>query len=159
MERLTINEVIEHCNRQTERMENNFGRSQLEEKPMMGNLNIMKHYWEHRQVAKWLKELKEYRDLEEQGRLIKLPISVENVIDKLFSHNEIVALWCKVEKDVTYHKLVWRGMAWDIPKKFKSCGFVKFFGTIPQNISQADTINIEVLLTEEAEKALAEMGE
>ena len=104
-----------------------------------------------------LEKLKEYEDLEEQGRLIKLPISVENVIDKLFSHNEIVALWCKVEKDVTYHKIVWRGMAWDIPKKFKSCGFVKFFGTIPQNISQADTINIEVLLTEEAEKALTEM--
>lgn len=112
-------------------------------------------YFEHEIIIK----LAEYEDLEEQGRLIKLPISVENVIDKLFSHNEIVALWCKVEKDVTYHKLVWRGMAWDIPKKFKSCGFVKFFGTIPQNISQADTINIEVLLTEEAEKALAEMGE
>lgn len=76
MERLTIDEVIEHCNRQTERMENNFGRSQLEEKPMMGNLNIMKHYWEHRQVAKWLKELKEYRDLEEQGRLIVLPCKI-----------------------------------------------------------------------------------
>lgn len=106
-----------------------------------------------------LNKLGEYEDLEEQGRLIKLPISVENVVDKLFSHNEIVALWYKVEKDVTYHKLVWRGMAWDIPKKFKSCGFVKFFGTIPQNISKADVINIEVLLTEEAEKALAEMGE
>lgn len=112
-------------------------------------------YFEHEIIIK----LAEYEGLEEQGRLIKLPISVENVIDKLFSHNEIVALWCKVEKDVTYHKLVWRGMAWDIPKKFKSCGFVKFFGTIPQNISQADTINIEVLLTEEAEKALEEMGE
>lgn len=110
-------------------------------------------YFEHEIIIK----LAEYEDLEEQGRLIKLPISVENVIDKLFSHNEIVALWCKVEKDVTYHKLVWRGMAWDIPKKFKSCGFVKFFGTIPQNISQADTINIEVLLTEKAEKALTEM--
>lgn len=107
-------------------------------------------YFEHEIIIK----LAEYEDLEEQGRLFKLPISVENVIDKLFSHNEIVALWCKVEKDVTYHKLVWRGMAWDIPKKFKSCGFVKFFGTIHQNISQADTINIEVLLTEEAEKAL-----
>lgn len=82
MERLTINEVIEHCNRQTERMENNFGRSQLEEKPMMGNLNIMKHYWEHRQVAEWLKELKEYRDLEEQGRLIKLPCKIgKNLYD------------------------------------------------------------------------------
>lgn len=112
-------------------------------------------YFEHEIIIK----LAEYEDLEEQERLIKLPISVENVIDKLFSHNEIVALWCKVEKDVTYQKLVWRGMAWDIPKKFKSCGFVKFFGTIPQNISQADTINIEVLLTEEAEKALEEMEE
>ena len=28
---------------------------------------------EHRQLAKWLKELQKYKDLEEQGRLIELP--------------------------------------------------------------------------------------
>lgn len=27
----------------------------------------MKEYWEHRQVAKYLRKLKDYEDLEEQG--------------------------------------------------------------------------------------------
>jgi hypothetical protein len=35
-------------------------------------------------------------------------------------------------------------MAWDIPKEYKTCEFVKIFGTIPESITEADTINIEV---------------
>ena len=31
---------------------------------------------EHEQLAEWLEELKEYRDLEEQGLLLKLPCKV-----------------------------------------------------------------------------------
>ena len=61
-ERLTIDEVIEHCNRHTEIMEKHSGREQLEETPI-GNSNIMKQYWEHRQVADWLEELKAYREI------------------------------------------------------------------------------------------------
>lgn len=34
MERLTIDEVIAHCKRHTERMENHSGRMQLEETPI-----------------------------------------------------------------------------------------------------------------------------
>ena len=60
MERLTIDEVIAHCKRHTERMESHSGRSQLEETPI-GNSDIMKQYWEHRQVAEGLEELIERR--------------------------------------------------------------------------------------------------
>ena len=70
MERLTIDEVIEHCNRITEVFENRNDRKLLEEEPLS---SVLKQYWEHRQVAEWLKELQEYRNLEEQGLLIKLP--------------------------------------------------------------------------------------
>ena len=33
---------------------------------------------EHEQLAEWLEELKEYRDLEEQGLLLKLPYNIAN---------------------------------------------------------------------------------
>jgi len=38
--------------------------------------NHIKEYWEHKQVAEYLRKLKEYEDLEEQGRLIKLPCKI-----------------------------------------------------------------------------------
>ena len=60
MERLTIDEVIGHCERHTEKMESMSSREQLEETPI-GNSDRMKQYWEHRQVAEWLEELKQYR--------------------------------------------------------------------------------------------------
>lgn len=61
MNKLSIDEVIAHCNRHTEKMESHSGRGQLEETPI-GNSAIMKQYWEHRQVAEWLEELKELRE-------------------------------------------------------------------------------------------------
>ena len=102
--------------------------------------------------------LKRYEDLEEKALLLKLPISIENAVDKLFSHNEIISLWREAkENGVSCHKRIWYGMAWNIPKELKSCKFVKIFGTIPESIAHADIINIEVVLSAEAEKALAEM--
>ena len=59
-ERLSMDEVIAHCNRHTERMEQTSSRRQLEETPI-GNSDRMKQYWEHRQVAEWLEEIKAYR--------------------------------------------------------------------------------------------------
>lgn len=73
MERLTIDEIIEHCNRKTEMYEKACDVKYLET-AVMGNGT--KEYWEHKQVAEYLRKLKEYEDLEEQGRLIKLPCKV-----------------------------------------------------------------------------------
>ena len=44
----------------------------------MGDMNYpaMKQYWEHRQVAEWLEQLKAYKDFEAQGLLLKLPCKV-----------------------------------------------------------------------------------
>lgn len=105
-----------------------------------------------------MQKLANYEDLEEQGLLLKLPMSIESTVDKLFSHNEIISLWRKVkENGVSCSKRIWYGMAWDIPEELKKCTFVKIFGTIPESIVHADIINIEVVSSEEAEKALAEM--
>lgn len=71
MERLTIDEIIGHCDRKVEMYEKACDVKYLET-AVMGN--GIKEYWEHKQVAEYLKKLKEYEDLEEQGRLVKLPV-------------------------------------------------------------------------------------
>lgn len=70
MERLTIDEIIEHCDRKTEMYEKACDVKYLETTTMN---NPIKEYWEHKQVAECLRKLKDYEDLEEQSRLVKLP--------------------------------------------------------------------------------------
>ena len=70
MGRLTIQEVIEHCEKTVKNIERNLEmyRNWLELEPMTTNV---KRYLEHKQTAEWLKELQHYKDLEEQGLLHK----------------------------------------------------------------------------------------
>lgn len=70
MERLTIDEIIEHCDRKTEMYEKACDVKYLETTVMN---NPIKEYWEHKQVAEYLRKLKDYEDLEKQGKLVKLP--------------------------------------------------------------------------------------
>ena len=70
MERLTIDEIIEHCDRKTGMYEKACDVKYLETS-VMGNR--IKEYWEHKQVSEYLRKLKDYEDLEEQGRLVILP--------------------------------------------------------------------------------------
>lgn len=77
MERLTIDEIIEHCDRKTEMYEKACDVKYLETTTMN---NPIKEYWEHKQVAECLRKLKDYEDLEEQGRLIKLPCKVGDTV-------------------------------------------------------------------------------
>jgi hypothetical protein len=74
MGKLTIDEIIGHCERKTEQYERLFGKECLETTPLISS--VIKEYWEHKQVAEYLKKLKEYQQLEEQGRLIELPCKV-----------------------------------------------------------------------------------
>lgn len=75
MSRLTMQEVIEHCERTVKGYE--WTRTEQERE------NI-KRYWEHKQTAEWLKELQHYKDLEEQLEKLyggKMPLDevVENL--------------------------------------------------------------------------------
>lgn len=74
MEKLTIDEIIGHCERKTEQYERFHKREYLETTPLISS--TIKEHWEHKQVAEYLKKLKEYQQLEEQGRLIKLPCKI-----------------------------------------------------------------------------------
>lgn len=74
MGKLTIDEIIDHCERKTEQYERFYKREYLEAMPLTSS--TIKEHWEHKQVAEYLKKLKEYQQLEEQGRLIKLPCKI-----------------------------------------------------------------------------------
>lgn len=79
-------------------------------------------------------------------------LEVGGAVDVLFSHNEIVALWHEQGEERGTKYLLWRGMAWDIPKQYKTMPVIRFFGTIPQRFSESDTINIIIELPECGEK-------
>ena len=58
-ERLTIDEIIEHCNRKVERFESFSSRDMCENWSLDSQYG--KEYWEHRQVANYLEELLQFR--------------------------------------------------------------------------------------------------
>lgn len=66
-----------------------------------------------------------------------------DAIDNVFSHNEVLSIWMKVdEHDST---LMWGGMAWDLPEQYKLVDKWRIFGLIPDSIMYADAINIRIL--------------
>ena len=71
MERLSIDEVIEHCNKTCD-MTEKIAKARGHELQSIES----KQFWEHYQVREWLKELKKYKDAEEQGLLKILPVAI-----------------------------------------------------------------------------------
>lgn len=67
MERLTIDEIIQHCERTVKRFERYFTVNNSEK------IKRDKEYLEHKQVKEYLEEFKRYKELENQGKLIKVP--------------------------------------------------------------------------------------
>lgn len=110
---------------------------------------------------KLVDKLGEYEDLEEQGLLLRVPCKVGDTIDKLFSHNEFIALWYDEPSDKDHSYLLWKGMAHQLPKKYKNQRILRFKGIIPERFIEADTINLLVtpyiVPCEEAEAKLKEL--
>ena len=75
MERLTIDEVIEHCNKTCDMTEKIAKARGHELESIESN-----QFWEHYQVRAWLKELKQYKYLEEQGLLLRLPCKIGDTV-------------------------------------------------------------------------------
>ena len=77
MERLTLNEAIKHAKEVADMNYNDaekFDSNDSVENYMKGNCE--KCAEEHEQLAKWLEELKSYKEAEEQGLLVRLPCKV-----------------------------------------------------------------------------------
>ena len=71
MERLSIDKVIEHCNKTCD-MTEKIAKARGHELESIES----KQFWEHYQVREWLKELKSYKVAEEQGLLLRLPCKI-----------------------------------------------------------------------------------
>ena len=82
MEILTIDEVIEHCSKTCDMTEGIAKARGHELESIESN-----QFWEHYQVRAWLKELKQYKYLEEQGLLLRLPCKVGT---KVYAINIII---------------------------------------------------------------------
>lgn len=73
--------------------------------------------------------------------------TVEGLIRTLVDSNEIVALWEQVTDDnsVYVKQMIWKGMGHQLPYRYLSRAVKRIFGTIPENIIDADTINILIM--------------
>lgn len=77
MERLTLDEAIKHAKEVADMNYNDaekFDSNDSVENYMKAN--CMKCAEQHEKLAEWLEELKSYKDLEEQGLLVRLPCKV-----------------------------------------------------------------------------------
>lgn len=142
MERLTLEEAIVHTKEVADMNYNDaekFDSNDSVENYMKAN--CMKCAEEHEQLAKWLEELKSYKDLEEQGLLVRLPCKVGD------------DLYCIVNGEVKKLKVHSFGVPdfeiTDIESKYVD-GFkiVRFVGEVGKTV---------FLTHEEAEKKLEEM--
>lgn len=80
MERLTLENAISHAK---EVVEKNYRGADFESIDSVDDdikTNCIKCAEEHMQLAEWLEELKSYRDLEEQGLLVRLPIKIGDIV-------------------------------------------------------------------------------
>lgn len=67
-------------------------------------------------------------------------MKIKRAAGRLFSHNETIALW--VSTNHQSKVLFWSGSAWKLPKEYEKLRIERVFGTIPQSILTADTINL-----------------
>lgn len=77
---MTIDEAIEHAREVSTEQKRRAGicvQNDNECDKFSGCLNCAK---EHEQLADWLEQLKEYQQLEKQGRLVKLPCKVGDTV-------------------------------------------------------------------------------
>ena len=110
-----------------------------------GDVCERNHGCETCKIHEAVEKLAEYENAEEQGLLLRLPCKLGDIIDKIISHNETVTLMFETEV-CSFRGLqhFWHGTAWTIPKEYLELPFVKIHGVVPDKITEADTIWIEV---------------
>ena len=112
MERLTLEEAIKRAKEVADMNYNDaekFDSNDSVENYMKGN--CMKCAEQHEKLAEWLEELKSYKDLEEQGLLVRLPDDLNRVLYQVKyrwtecteygeQNNECEIYDCKCECDI-----------------------------------------------------------
>lgn len=84
-----------------------------------------------------------------KGNILAFPCEVHELVDVIFSHNSIIALWVEDENDSHYSNILWQGMAHSIPEEYKKYTFKSIQGVVAENIRQSNIININVTKPED----------
>lgn len=139
MERLTLDEAINHEKMMARRKRWNGKFTKVS----LGNEEINKRFEadcikdakEHEQLAEWLEELKSYKDLEEQGLLVRMPCPIGTTVWDIFRMEIREITVTSIEYNDNKEYVLWAG-----------------------EDELLGTLNEAVFLTrEEAEKKLEEM--
>ena len=157
MERLTLDEAIVHAK---EVVREKYNESFLcHANPDDGKLNpCIECAKEHEQLAEWLEELKSYKEAEEQGLLVRLPVKIGDDIYKIPSkaNYDLNVLNGYKANNRVYHQKVYSIV-------FSQSGW--FVQCDKDSIHAPNVICIDVeygktwfLTREEAEKKLEEMN-
>lgn len=114
MERLILEEAIIHAK---EVAEKNYRGADFESIDSIDDdikVNCVKCAEEHEQLAKWLEELKSYKEAEEQGLLVRLPCKVgdlvfiidgENICRRKVKSIKILSTAIEIStSDIIFHK-------------------------------------------------------
>lgn len=69
------------------------------------------------------------------------PLKIREMIDWIFSHNELVTIW--KDCDARHNVKVWEGEAWRIPPRLAMCRGV-IIGILREEAEHMDYINIKI---------------
>lgn len=159
MERLSIDEVIEHCNKTCD-MTEKIAKARGHKLESIES----KQFWEHYQVREWLKELKTYKDAEEQGLLLRLPFKIGQKVYYIYES-------C-IDKSLTIGIMIYSYSCLDFPREYfatkeeaeqelketKKCKYVKDNGLCGKNPACTSSGKCEEYCSY-FESALKQMGE
>ena len=162
MDKMTIDEAIKHTREVAERNRILANSDMLVQKSYDVKLNTLKCNKcadEHEQLAKWLEELKAYKDAEEQGFLKILPVDIGSDVYFIPSkvNYELNVLNHHEENNRVYHQKV-ANIVFNDRGYYLECDKDLEYGT--------DHVLVDIFYQvtwftteEEAEQALAEMKE
>lgn len=88
--------------------------------------------------------------MENVSKIIQLPCKVKDLIDTLISHNSQIALYYDAPGNDGHFMRIrqWHGMAWNIPTNLSEQEVEQLIDLVPDNITEADYINISVRRSE-----------
>lgn len=146
MGKLTLEDAISHAKEVAEKTYRGAKFESIDSVDDDIKANCIKCAKEHEQLAKWLKELKSYKDSEEQGLLVRLPCKVGEDVYKVNSY-----VGCDNDKcDDLYSSVHCFNCKFE--KEFYYIQKIKF------NFDNLDDVGRTIFITkEEAEKKLEEM--
>lgn len=129
---MTLEEVIKHAREKAEESrEYIVDDCNLEPFEAHCNSQCIKCAEEHEQLAEWLEELKEYKDLEEQGLLLKLPCKIGSTIYQLINSHiyeyKVIGICFDIFRNKWMYEVAYEiGLEW-----FKTmCDFEDFGKTV-----------------------------